>query len=75
MTLTIECIDNALCTGCGICVASCPMDVIRMDDKSKKAIIKYPDDCMLCQWCLLDCPQNAIRISPEKYSPLLTSWG
>jgi len=75
MTVSIERINNDLCTGCGICAESCPMDVIRIDDKGKKAIIEYPDDCVLCGWCTLDCPQNAIYIAPEKKSPLLTSWG
>jgi NAD-dependent dihydropyrimidine dehydrogenase PreA subunit len=73
--LTIERIDNELCNGCGICVNSCPMDVIRIDDEIKKAIIKYPEDCTLCEWCQIDCPENAIYISPEKGSPLITSWG
>ena len=73
--MSIERIDNELCNGCGICVNSCPSDVIRLDNKSKKAVIKYPQDCMLCQWCKTDCPQNAIYISPEKGSPVLTSWG
>jgi NAD-dependent dihydropyrimidine dehydrogenase PreA subunit len=73
--MAIERIDEKLCTGCGICVRSCPMDVIEIDDKSKTAIIKYPDDCVLCEWCRLDCPQNAIYISPDKPSHELTSWG
>jgi NAD-dependent dihydropyrimidine dehydrogenase PreA subunit len=51
------------------------MDVLRIDEKTQKAIIKYPDDCTFCQWCQLDCPQNAIYLSPEKGLPLLTSWG
>jgi NAD-dependent dihydropyrimidine dehydrogenase PreA subunit len=73
--LTIERIDSELCTGCGICVESCPTDVIRIDNGIQKAIIKYPEDCMLCRWCTLDCPQNAINVSPKKGSPLFTCWG
>ena len=73
--MSIEQIDAELCNGCGICVNSCPMDVIRMDEEGKKAIIKYPEDCMLCGWCEEDCPENAISILPEKTSPLIVSWG
>ena len=71
----IERIDPDLCNGCGICVDTCPVDVIRMDEKGKKAIIKYPEDCMLCDWCELDCPENAIYVSPVKSAPLILSWG
>ena len=73
--MAIERIDTELCVGCGICVESCPMDVIRMDDETKKAVIKYPADCQLCELCKIDCPENAIYISPKKVIPYLTSWG
>jgi len=73
--MAIEKIDPELCNGCGICVNSCSMDVIRMDDEGKKAIIRYPEDCMLCELCALDCPEDAIHISPDKSSPLIVSWG
>ena len=73
--MAIERIDPELCNGCGICVNSCPTDVIRMDKKSKKAVIKYPEDCLLCGWCLDACPEDAIYISPVKTSPLILSWG
>lgn len=73
--MSVERIDPELCNGCGICVDSCPVDVLRMDAESGKAVIKYPEDCMLCDWCELDCPQNAIYVSPLKSAPLILSWG
>ena len=69
-------IDPGLCEGCGICVKSCPADVIRMDTESKKAVIRYPQDCVVCCWCFVECPEDAVFISPVvKTSPLFTSWG
>jgi NAD-dependent dihydropyrimidine dehydrogenase PreA subunit len=73
--MSIERIDTELCTGCGTCVDSCPMGVIRLDEKSRKAIIRYPDDCMLCLSCEKDCPSHAIYVSPEKKVLPLLSWG
>ena len=68
-------IDSELCNGCGICVDSCPLDVIRMDEEKKKAVIKYPEDCMMCLFCERDCPVDAIYISPVKLVPPLMCWG
>jgi len=73
--MAIERIDSSLCNGCGICVDSCCTDVIRTDEESEKAVIKYPEDCMLCLICELDCPQHAIFISPTKCMPAVTAWG
>ena len=73
--MAIEKINAELCIGCEKCVNCCPADVIRMDKKSNKASIEYPQDCMLCLWCMAECDQNAITVSPEKTSPLFSSWG
>jgi NAD-dependent dihydropyrimidine dehydrogenase PreA subunit len=73
--MSIERIDENLCTGCGICSDSCPMDVIRMDENTGKAIIQYQEDCSLCALCEIDCPQGAIYVAPEKETQVTTCWG
>ena len=44
--MSIESIDIDACTGCGICIDSCCMDVLRIDAETGKAAISYPDDCV-----------------------------
>lgn len=73
--MAIERINADLCTGCGLCVDSCPMDVIRMDDQNEKAVIRYPEECMVCLFCERDCPQEAIYVSAEKKVVVLLSFG
>jgi NAD-dependent dihydropyrimidine dehydrogenase PreA subunit len=73
--MAIERIDPEVCTGCGQCVNSCPMDVIRMDETGDKAQIRYAEECMNCEQCLLDCPVDAITVTPFKTAPFLASWG
>ena len=65
------------CTGCGICVSSCPMDVIRLEKtgKKKKAVIRYRLDCMSCFNCEFDCPvQGTIYVSPERSPWVKLPW-
>jgi NAD-dependent dihydropyrimidine dehydrogenase PreA subunit len=65
-------IDVALCNGCGICVDYCPMDVLKMDEKSQKAFLKYVRDCQSCFLCERECPEKAIFCVPvyERRIPL-----
>jgi NAD-dependent dihydropyrimidine dehydrogenase PreA subunit len=65
-------IDVSGCTGCGICVEYCPMDVLRMDDDSQKAFIKYIRDCQGCFLCERVCPENVVYCVPvyERRIPL-----
>ena len=63
--MAIEGIGEELCTGCGICVDNCQMDVFRMDEKTRKAKLYYPEDCVVCYSCEFDCPEDAIILTPE----------
>lgn len=62
------------CIGCESCIKSCPTDVIKLDPKTKKAVIAYPEDCQICHLCRLYCPVGAITITPEKSIPVMVSW-
>ncbi|MBR3400905.1 MAG: ferredoxin family protein [Parasporobacterium sp.] len=72
--MAIEKIDEGKCIGCGICVDSCPVDVIRLDETTGKAIIAYIEECTLCAICEQDCPQHAIYVGPGKEGPMITHW-
>lgn len=62
------------CIGCKSCIESCPTDVIKLDPKTQKAVIQYPEDCQICHLCRLYCPVGAITITPEKSIPVMVSW-
>jgi NAD-dependent dihydropyrimidine dehydrogenase PreA subunit len=63
------------CVGCGSCVAACPMDVLRLNEKTGLAEIRYPQDCQVCYLCKQYCPENAITIESGKTIPAITAWG
>ncbi len=69
-------INEALCTGCGICVAQCPMDVLRLDDSRErpKAVIQYLRDCQSCALCETECPEGAIIVLPFFERRVPTAW-
>ncbi|MDF7801107.1 ferredoxin family protein [Pontiellaceae bacterium B1224] len=61
--MAVSCIDENKCMGCGICVESCPMDVLRLDKTKKRAVIAYPEDCQVCHLCQHFCPTGAIEVT------------
>jgi NAD-dependent dihydropyrimidine dehydrogenase PreA subunit len=63
-------VNQELCTGCGTCVDSCPVEAIRLVDQ--QAVI---DDalCTQCEACIDACPNGAITALsiPARSSPIL----
>lgn len=76
----IDSINEKRCTGCGLCVEICPMDVFRLHTevdivspegrkrpvRKTRACIAYRSDCMTCFSCELKCPAGAIEVG---YAP------
>jgi len=56
-------IDATKCTGCGLCVVTCgeKRNVYGFDPDSKKAVVMYPQHCMVgCDNCAMACLWDAI---------------
>ncbi len=58
------------CTGCEICVESCPFDVLEMIANTGKiegqiAAVKEINKCTECMLCELNCPHFAIFVEPQ----------
>jgi NAD-dependent dihydropyrimidine dehydrogenase PreA subunit len=62
-------IDLDLCDGCDLCTRACPVDVLRLDQQTKKAYVAYPDHCHVCYLCEDDCPTHAIKVTVEFNNP------
>ena len=54
-------VNERACTGCGVCVETCPTDVLRLNDR-RKAVMAYPADCQGCYVCQWDCAYGAIHV-------------
>jgi uncharacterized protein (DUF362 family)/Pyruvate/2-oxoacid:ferredoxin oxidoreductase delta subunit len=54
-------INKKTCKSCGICVKSCPAEIITMN--SKGAYIKTYKSCIKCYCCQEACPYKSIQLS------------
>lgn len=53
-------IAQAVCNGCGACIAQCPTGALGW--QSGKAALLHPDQCSYCAACESICPVNAIAL-------------
>jgi 2-oxoglutarate ferredoxin oxidoreductase subunit delta len=58
-------INTEWCKGCGICVAFCPKEVLKVNQKDKAEVARLKD-CIACRMCELRCPDLAIEIKTEE---------
>lgn len=55
-------VDEDLCISCRKCYEVCWMDVIRWNEENDKPLIRYPKDCVECNFCEISCPTEAIKV-------------
>ena len=51
-------VDEARCTGCGLCAAECPLGLI----SGEVPRVDEPGRCVRCQHCMAVCPEGALSI-------------
>lgn len=65
-------VDSEHCKGCGVCVASCPLDILALSsDVNSKG---YPvtqminvEACTGCASCAIVCPDSCITVYRQKF--------
>ncbi len=59
----IAIVDEELCTGCGLCVDTCPDVFELLDDLAKVIIEPVPSEAeQVCREAAEDCPVEAISL-------------
>jgi len=58
-TVTLK-LDESKCTGCSMCLAVCPHEVLRMN--GSHVLIFDRDACIECGACSRNCPAGALTV-------------
>ena len=60
----IEVVSQSRCTGCNICVRTCPANVFDIVPNAAPRIARQ-DDCQTCFLCEIYCPVDALYVAPH----------
>ena len=52
-------VDEKLCYGCGACIALCPTNALKLDNRLAVVTQK---NCTHCEYCIPSCPVFALSI-------------
>ena len=60
------------CKGCGVCVASCPTNVLGLSTEVNGkgypfAKMVEPDNCIGCASCAIICPDSCLTVYRQKF--------
>ncbi len=59
-------VDPALCTGCGLCLARCPMDALELKahttGRARRIAVLETRRCIGCGLCVTSCPTKALSL-------------
>lgn len=72
----IACVEEDLCSGCGLCVAACPFDARQLDVETKISIVNEAL-CQGCGVCVSVCPNKASQLrnaKPKTYMAMVEKY-
>ena len=63
------CVENALCTGCGLCVSVCKDFYLRLHEGKASLAAQPIFGCVGCGHCMAICPTGAISVQGRSLGP------